>query len=142
MNFFKLENQDGNFIGYCKYLAIGKRQENQIIGDKLLKLLKEKNITKEQVISDFGNSYRDTVERVLNNDEIPKDKFIKKLTKYLNVNDDYFKDGELENIIVTDNNIIVGTYTTNQKAKDVFNELKKLIISDKNYIKIPQEKEV
>lgn len=137
MNFL-LESQDGKFIGYCKYLGIGKRKENLVIGEKLQKILSDKKITKDDLIKNIGNSYRDNIERILDNIEIPKTKLLERITNYLNIDSDYFKDKELENVIVTDNNVIIGTFSTDEKALEIYNKLKELIINNSKYIKIPE----
>lgn len=137
MNFL-LESQDGKFIGYCKYLGIGKRKENLVIGEKLQKILSDKKITKDDLIKNIGNSYRDNIERILDNIEIPKTKLLERITNYLNIDSDYFKDKELENVIVTDNNVIIGTFSTDKKALEIYNKLKELIINNSKYIKIPE----
>ena len=137
MNFL-LESQDGKFIGYCKYLGIGKRKEELIIGDKLNKVLSDKNISKEELIKNIGKSYRDNIERILDNIEIPKTKLLERITNYLNIDSDYFKDKELENVIVTDNNVIIGTFSTDEKALEIYSKLKELIINNSKYIKIPE----
>ena len=137
MNFL-LESQDGKFIGYCKYLGIGKRKEELIIGDKLNKVLSDKNISKEELIKNIGNSYRDNIERILDNIEIPKIKLLERITNYLDIDSDYFKDKELENVIVTDNNVIIGTFSTDEKALEIYIKLKELIINNAKYIKIPE----
>ena len=142
MNCFKLESQDGKLIGYCKWLGIGQRKENKVIGDKLKVILNDNKMSSDELIKVLGSSYRDTVNRVLNNEEIPKVKFVEKLIEIFKLDKDYFKDKELENVIVTDNNMIVGEFSTNEKAFEVYTELKKMIISDKNYIKVPTEKGV
>ena len=137
MNFL-LESQDGKFIGYCKYLGIGKRKEELIIGDKLNKVLSDKNISKEELIKNIGNSYRDNIERILDNIEIPKIKLLERITNYLDIDSDYFKDKELENVIVTDNNVIIGTFSTDEKALEIYRKIKELIINNSKYIKIPE----
>lgn len=137
MNFL-LESQDGKFIGYCKYLGIGKRKENLVIGEKLQKILSDKKITKDDLIKNIGNSYRDNIERILDNIEIPKTKLLERITNYLNIDSDYFKDKELENVIVTDNNVIIGTFSTDEKALEIYSKLKELIINNSKYIKIPE----
>lgn len=137
MNFL-LESQDGKFIGYCKYLGIGKRKEKLIIGDKLNKVLSDKNISKEELIKNIGNSYRDNIDRILDNIEIPKIKLLERITNYLDIDSDYFKDKELENVIVTDNNVIIGTFSTDEKALEIYSKLKELIINNSKYIKIPE----
>lgn len=140
MNNILIFSQDGNFTGYCRSIAIGQRQENFLIGDKLKELLKEKFLFNENgeksaleiVIKDIGNSYRDSITRVYNNQEIPKKQLLDKLVRYFEVDDDYFRDKNLRNVIITDGGVIVGTYSTNEKAEEVKKQLDREIRS--NYL--------
>lgn len=120
-------SQDGNFTGYRKSIAIGERQENYLIGNKMKDLLDMRKETIEDVISGIGNSYRDNITRVYNNQEIPKKPLLDKLVKYFEVDEDYFKDKNLRNVIITDGGIIVGTYSTNEKAEEVKKQLDTIV---------------
>lgn len=130
MNNILIISQDGNFTGYRKTIAIGQRQENYLIGDKMKDLLDMRKEKIEDVISSIGNSYRDSITRVYNNQEIPKKQLLDKLIKYFEVDDDYFRDKNLRNVIITDGGVIVGTYSTNEKAEEVKKQLD--IIIDEN----------
>lgn len=136
MNNILIFSQDGNFTGYCKSIAIGQRQENFLIGDKLKELLKEKFLFNEDgeksalelVIKDIGNSYRNSITRVYNNQEIPKRQLVDKLIKYFEVDDDYFTEKELKNVLITDGGIIVAKYPTNKEAEEKKMEIDNIIL--------------
>lgn len=132
MNNILIFSQDGNFTGYCRSIAIGQRKENFLIGDKIKDLLDMRKETIEDVISSIGNSYRDSITRVYNNQEIPKKQLLDKLVKYFGVDDNYFRDKNLRNVIITDGGVIVGTYSTNEKAEEVKKQLDREIRS--NYL--------
>lgn len=116
MNNILIISQDEKFTGFCKYIGIGQRQPKLVIGDELSELLKEKNVTVDELINLVGNSYRDNIKRIIDNQEQPKPKLVEMITNKLGVDKDYFEDKELENVIVTDNNIIVAKYKTNSRA--------------------------
>lgn len=119
MNNILIISQDEKFTGFCKYIGIGQRQPKLVIGDELSELLKEKNVTVDELINLVGNSYRDNIKRIIDNQEQPKPKLVEMITNKLGVDKDYFEDKELENVIVTDNNIIVAKYDTNDRAFEV-----------------------
>lgn len=128
MNNMLIISQDKKFTGMVKFLGIGQRNPKMIIGDELKSLLEEKKMTSDELITLVGNSYRDNIKRVLENQEQPKPKLVELVTTKLGVDKDYFVDIELENILVTDNNIIVAKYPTNKRALEVKQELDKYII--------------
>lgn len=127
MNNILIKSQDGKFTGFCRYVAIGAREDRGLIGDKLTQLLYESKMTSEKLIEILGNSYRRNIERILANEEIPKPDLVKKITNKLEVEENYFKEKELENVIITDNNIVVAKYETNNRAKEVKEEIDKQI---------------
>lgn len=127
MNNILIKSQDGKFTGFCRYVAIGAREDRGLIGDKLTQLLYESKMTSEELIESLGNSYRRNIERILANEEIPKPDLVKKITNKLEVEENYFKEKELENVIITDNNIVVAKYETNNRAKEVKEEIDKQI---------------
>ncbi len=127
MNNILIKSQDGKFTGFCRYVAIGVREDRGLIGDKLTQLLYESKMTSEKLIEILGNSYRRNIERILANEEIPKPDLVKKITNKLEVEENYFKEKELENVIITDNNIVVAKYETNNRAKEVKEEIDKQI---------------
>ena len=127
MNNMLIISQDKKFTGMVKFLGIGQRNPKMIIGDELKSLLEEKKMTSDELITLVGNSYRDNIKRVLENQEQPKPKLVELITTKLGVGKDYFEDKELENVIVTDNNIIVAKYPTNKRALEVKKELDKYI---------------
>lgn len=128
MNNMLIISQDEKFTGMVKFLGIGQRNPKMIIGDELKSLLKEKKMTSDDFINLVGNSYRDNIKRVLENQEQPKSKLVELITTKLGVSRDYFEDKELENVIVTDNNIIVAKYPTNKRTLEVKKQLDKYII--------------
>lgn len=113
---------------FADYISIGRRNDNYLIGEKLDQLLKEKNINLETLIKDLGNSYRDNLVRISKNEEIPSKKMLDKLTNYFEVENDYFTEKELHNVIITDNNIVVGKYDTDERTKEVYEKLNALIV--------------
>ncbi len=127
MNNMLIISQDKKFTGMVKFLGIGQRNPKMIIGDELKSLLEEKKMTSDELITLVGNSYRDNIKRVLENQEQPKPKLVELITTKLGVGKEYFEDKELENVIVTDNNIIVAKYPTNKRALEVKKELDKYI---------------
>ena len=127
MNNMLIISQDKKFTGMVKFLGIGQRNPKMIIGDELKSLLEEKKMTSDELITLVGNSYRDNIKRVLENQEQPKPKLVELITTKLGVDRDYFEDKELENVIVTDNNIVVAKYPTNKTALEVKKELDKYI---------------
>ncbi len=133
MNNILIFSQDGNFTALARSIAIGKRNKNYLIGDKLQELLDEKKITLEDLIKEIGNNYRNIIIKISENEEIPSPKIIEMITRNLEVNNDYFEDkGDLYNVIITDGGVIVGTYSTNKKAKEVKKQLDREIRS--NYL--------
>lgn len=128
MNNMLIKSQDGNFTGFVKYLGIGQRQVTGLIGDKLKEILKEKNITVDELIAKVGNSYRANIERSLEDKEIPKRDLVKKIVNKLKISDDYFEEDNLRNVIITDGNMVIAKYDTDDRAKEVLEELNKYII--------------
>lgn len=116
-------DQSGRFTSYCDSIAVGRRNPKGVIGDEVSKLLEKNNLSIDELIKKLGNSYHDTVLRVVDNQEIPKKAFIQKLVKLFDVADDYFEDRELENVIIVDGGVVVGKYKNNERALEV----KKLI---------------
>lgn len=123
MNNILIKSQDEKFTGFCRYIGIGARNPKTVIGDELKALLEEKKMTSDDLISLVGNSYRDNINRILDNQEQPKPKLVELITNKLGVDKDFFEDKELENCIVTDNNIIIAKYSTNARAFAVKKEL-------------------
>lgn len=128
MNNILIFSQDGNFTGYCRSIAIGQRQENFLIGDKIKELLDKRSIVLDDLIHTLGNSYRDSITRVYNNQEIPKKQLVDKLVKYFEVDDDYFTEKELKNVLITDGGIIVAKYPTNKDAEEKKMEIDNIIL--------------
>lgn len=109
-------SQSGKETLMCEGLCIGERRPRQTIGDELKELMKEKEVSTDTLITHLGTNYTDTLKRVLNNEEVPKPKFVDKLTNLLNVPKDYFEDKELQNVLITDKGIVVATYPTDKEA--------------------------
>lgn len=128
MNNMLIISQDEKFTGMVKFLGIGQRNPKTVIGDELKSLLEEKKMTSDELITLVGNSYRDNIKRVLENQEQPKPKLVELITTKLGVDKDYFEDKELANVIVTDNNIVVAKYPTNKRTLEVKQELDKYIV--------------
>lgn len=128
MNNMLIISQDEKITGMVRFLGIGQRNPKTVIGDELKSLLEEKEMTSDELITLVGNSYRDNIKRVLENQEQPKPKLVELITIKLGVDKDYFEDKELENVIVTDNNIVVAKYPTNKRTMEVKKELDKYII--------------
>lgn len=120
-------SQSGKETLMCEGLCVGERRPRQVIGDELKELMKEKDINTDTLITHLGTNYTDTLKRVLNNEEVPKPKFVDKLTNLLNVPKDYFEDKELQNVLITDKGIVVATYPTDKEALNVKEMLDKTI---------------
>lgn len=116
-------SQSGNETLLSEGVCIGERNPKLTIGDELKKLMEEKDINTDTLITHLGTNYTDTLKRVLNNDEVPKPKFVDKLTNLLNVPKDYFEDKELRNVIITDRGIVVAKYDTNERALEIKKEI-------------------
>ena len=110
-------------------VSVGKRNPKNIWGDKIKEVLKEKNITEEEFINEFGNSYKENIERVLRNEEIPKKQVLDKILKITGKENGFFLDKQLENIIVNDKLYVVAEYETNARALEVKKELDERIIN-------------
>ena len=119
MNNILIFSQSGQETMFVKGICIGKRNPIRTIGDKAKEVMEEKNISTDTLITHLGSNYVDTLKRVLNNEEIPKPKFVEKLTNLLNVPKDYFEDKELENVIISTEGIVVAKYDTNDRALEV-----------------------
>ena len=127
MGKMKIVSQSGELTIFANVLSIGQRQPKQVIGDQLKELLNKKEVSSEDLTAEFGNSYRDTITRVLDDKEIPKKQFIDKIINLFDLDNDYFMDKELNNVIITDNNIVVGKYATNDRALEVKKQLDVII---------------
>ena len=69
MNNILIKSQDGKFTGFCRYIGIGARNPKAVIVNELKKLLEEKNMTSDDLINLVGNSYRDNIKRILDNQD-------------------------------------------------------------------------
>ncbi len=127
MGKMKIVSQSGELTIFANVLSIGQRQPKQVIGDQLKELLNKKEVSSEDLTAELGNSYRDTITRVLDDKEIPKKQFIDKIINLFDLDNDYFMDKELNNVIITDGNIVVGKYATNDRALEVKKQLDVII---------------
>ena len=127
MNRILIYSQDEKFTSFCRSIGIGMRRETGLIGEKLHELLIKNEMTIDDLIKKLGNSYRETLIRVIDDKEIPNMKLINKLISLFNVEDSYFKEKELENVIITDNGIVVGKYETNARTIEVKKSLDAVI---------------
>ena len=127
MNKILIYSQDEKFTSFCRSIGIGMRRETGLIGDKLNELLIKHEMTSEDLIRKLGNSYRDIITRVLSDKEIPNIKVINKLVTLFDLDENYFKESELENVIITDNGIVVGKYETNARTIEVKKALDAII---------------
>ena len=127
MGKMKIVSQSEELTIFANVLSIGQRPSKQLIGDELKDLLDKNNMSSEDLIKKLGKSYRDTITRVLDNKEIPKKQFVDKIINLFNLEDDYFMDKEINNVIITDNNIVVGKYATNERALEVKKQLDVII---------------
>lgn len=143
MNNILIKSQSGMNI-IPTIISIGYRQPVMVIGDKVKELMKNKKMEVEDLIKDVGNSYRDNITRILNNEEIPKPKMVAKLVEIFEVESDYFEDKELGNVVCVQGGTIVGKYETNKRAEEVTKELQKLqedaFINNKTVIYVMPER--
>lgn len=123
MNNLLIVSQDGKMQIYPELITVGRRQPIMVIGDKLKELMDKHNMTTDDLINKVGNSYRDNITRIVNNQEISKPKMIEKLVNIFKVDEDYFTDKELDNVICVQGGIVVGKYDTNVRADEVRIEL-------------------
>lgn len=133
MNNILIFSQSEQETIFVKGICIGKRNPIRTIGDKAKEVMEEKGISTDTLITHLGSNYVDTLKRVLNNEEIPKPKFVEKLTNLLNVPKDYFEDKELENVLITTDGIVIAKYETNERAYEVKKSLDKEI--EEKYLK-------
>lgn len=120
-------SQSGNETLMSDGLCIGERNPKTIIGDELKEVLDKKNLSTDFLVHELGANYSDTIRRVLTNEEIPKPKFVEKLCKVLELEEDYFVDKELRNVLITSNGIVVAKFATNERALEVKKALDKEI---------------
>jgi len=124
---FLIFSQSGNETLLSDGICVGERNPRQTIGDELKKVLEEKKLTTDFLISKLGTSYVDTIKRVLNNEEVPKPKFVRMVCGALELETDYFEDKELRNVLITEKGIIVAKYHTNERTLEVKQNLDKEI---------------
>lgn len=125
-----LISQNGTDTWFVNGISIGKRDPKNIWGDKIKEVLKEQNHTEEEFVNQFGNSYRESVRRVLKNEEFPKKQIIDKILELTGKELGFFHDKQLKNVIVNDSRLIVAEYETDARAEDVKKELDEIIVSN------------
>lgn len=128
-----LFSQSGNDTWFVDGISIGIRQPKNIAGDKLKELMKKKKMEIDELIRLVGPNYKDSIGRVLKNDEMPKTKLIDKFCEIFKVKSDYFSDKEFQNVIITDTRIVVAEYKSDKRALEVKKELDAMILD--NYLK-------
>lgn len=109
-------SQSGKETLLAEGLCIGERKPNLLIGDKIKEIMAEKGIEIDSLIHKLGSNYSDTLRRVMNDEEIPKPKFVKLLCNALEVDEVVFKDTELQNVLITDRGIVVAKFETDKEA--------------------------
>lgn len=128
-----LFSQSSNDTWFVDGISIGIRQPKNIAGDKLKELMKKKKMEVDELIRLVGPNYKDSIGRVLKNDEMPKTKLIDKFCEIFKVKSDYFSDKEFQNVIITDTRIVVAEYKSDKRALEVKKELDAMILD--NYLK-------
>jgi len=104
-------------------ISIGQRHPRIIVGTKIKELLREKVLLKEDFIKDMGTNFSDSLERVLEDKEIPKEKLFNKIAEYFGVDKDYFYDKNLKNVLINDRQMVIGEFETEARAMEVKKEL-------------------
>ena len=109
-------------------ISIGQRHPRIIVGTKIKELLKKECTSEEVFIQNMGTNYSDSIKRVLEDKEIPKEKLFNKIADYFKVDKDYFYDKNLKNVIINDRQMVIGEYETEARAMEVKKELDKYIV--------------
>ena len=137
-------SQNENDVWFVNGLSIGRREPRIVVGTKIKELLEkkvkttptglvatlEKGVSEEEFIKDIGTNFSESLKRVLEDREIPKEKLFDKIVSYFGVEKDFFYDKELENVIVNDSRMILAEYSTNDKAKEVMAKVRTAITND------------
>jgi len=109
-------------------ISIGQRHPRIIVGTKIKELLKKEGTSEEIFIQNMGTNYSDSIKRVLEDKEIPKEKLFNKIADYFKVDKDYFYDKNLKNVLINDRQMVIGEYETEARAMEVKKELDRYII--------------
>ena len=125
-----LISQNENDTWFVNGLSIGVRQPRIVVGTKIKELLKEKNVSEEDFTKAFETNYHESLGRVLEDREIPKEKLFNKIVDYFKVDKDIFYDKELQNVIVNDSRMVVGEYSTEKRAREVKKQIDDIIIEN------------
>lgn len=123
-----LISQNENDTWFVNGISIGIRQPRIIVGTKIKELLKKENTDEEVFVNSFENNYRESLKRVLNDEEIPKEKLFNKIANYFKLDKEYFYDKNLKNVIVNDSRMVVAEYETEARTLEVKKQLDEVII--------------
>ena len=141
-----LISQEETDTWFVNGISIGVRQARNIVGDKIKELLSKKEVSEDAFLESFETNYRESIKRILNNEEFPKDKVFNKILKYFNneVDREYFFDKNLKNVLVNDSRMVVAEYETEARTMEVKKQIDELIVDlYKNnkpiIIKLPKE---
>ena len=122
-------SQNENDVWFVNGLSIGRREPRIVVGTKIKELLgRKEGWTEEQFIKDMGTNYSESLKRVLEDREIPKEKLFDKIVSYFGVVKDFFYDKELENVIVNDSRMILAEYSTNEIANTQMEVIRDMIV--------------
>lgn len=122
-----LISQSENDTWFVNGISIGIRQPQIVVGTKIKELLKTKEISEENFIKEFEGNYRESLKRVLEDKEIPKEKLFNKIADYFKLDKEYFYDKNLKNVIVNDSRMVVAEYETEARTLEVKKQLDELI---------------
>ena len=81
-----LISQEETDTWFVNGISIGKRNPRNIVGDKIKELLTKKEVSEDAFLESFETNYRESIKRILNNEEFPKDKVFNKILKYFLIN--------------------------------------------------------
>jgi transcriptional regulator with XRE-family HTH domain len=122
-----LISQEETDTWFVSGISIGVRNPRVIVGTKIKELLEKENTDIEVFKKDMGTNYGSELEKVLNNEAIPKIKLFDKIYNYFNLDKEYFYDKGLKNVIVNDSRMIVAEYETEARTLEVKKELDEYI---------------
>ena len=139
-----LISQEETDTWFVNGISIGVRQPKVIVGTKIRELLENKNINEEDFKKEMGTNYGAELDKVLNNEAIPKIKLFDKICSYFDLDKEYFYDRNLKNVIVNDSRMVVAEYETEARAMEVKKQLDEIILENfKNgnpiIIRLPKE---
>ena len=124
-----LISQEETDTWFVNGISIGVRQARNIVGTKIKELLEKKGIDEGAWVKNvFESNYRDSILRVLDNQEFPKEKLFNKICQYFELDKEYFYDKQLKNVIVNDSRMVVAEYETEARALEVKKQIDELIV--------------